>query len=143
MSSTARAIALVLLTVTAAGLLGAWRLDAPSGDGRQDAGETSRIRAWARLKGGAGPSVVPKRVPLADPGELRQVEGLPGYRVYSTRCASCHELPDPAAYPAKRWIGKVDAMREHVRRAGVLPLSDSEVQAVTRFLGAASDSNRK
>jgi mono/diheme cytochrome c family protein len=136
---TRRARFLVLTALAGAGIVGAWRLDT-AGDAARDAGiETSRIRGWARARGGAGPSVLPKRVPAADPRELRQLESLPGFHAYAMRCSSCHVLPDPAAYPADRWIGKVDEMREHIRRAGVMPPSAAELDSVRSFLRAASD----
>ena len=128
--------------VLAAGLFGAWRLQVVREAEREAAVETSRVRAWARTEGGAGVSVLPKRVPAADPGEIEALSELPGYMAFAERCASCHALPDPAAYPAKRWIGKVDEMREHIRRAGLLPPPAEELAGAIEFLQAASDSLR-
>jgi hypothetical protein len=138
----ARTFLLLLLAVAGAGLLGAWRLGAAEDARRTDAIATSQVRGWARSEGGAGPSVLPNRVPVADEGELRRLEDLPGFHDYAMRCSSCHELPDPAAYPAKRWIGKVDEMREHIRRAGIMPPEESQLESAREFLGAASDSLR-
>ena len=135
---------LLLVAVMGAGLLGAWRLGDAREAERQEGIEASRIRGWARSEGGAGPSVLPlNRVPVADERELRPLEDLPGFHDYAMRCSSCHELPDPAAYPAKRWIGKVDAMREHIRRAGIMPPEESQLEAARTFLQAASDSLRE
>jgi len=134
---------ILIVAVVGAGLLGVWRLQAAADAAdRNDAVETSRVRGWARSEGGAGPSVLPKRVPLADEGELRKLEEVPGFHEYAMRCSSCHELPDPAAYPANRWIGKVDEMREHIRRAGIMPPEESQLEAARQFLRAASDSLR-
>jgi hypothetical protein len=132
-----RASRLLVLAVVGAGLLGAgrWLADA---DPRHDPVETSRVRGWARAEGGAGVSVLPKRVPPADDGELRRLRELPGFHEFAMRCSSCHVLPDPAAYPAGRWRGKVDEMGEHIRRAGVVPPSPAELDAAIEFLDAAS-----
>ncbi|MEX0892475.1 MAG: hypothetical protein WEB88_09925, partial [Gemmatimonadota bacterium] len=94
-------------------------------------------------EGGAGPSVLPKRIPLAHEAELRELEDLPGFHEFAMRCSSCHELPDPAAYPAELWIGKVNVMRQHIRRAGVMPPAETELQAAQKFLRLASDSLRR
>lgn len=136
-----RTLAIVLLlALLGAGLL-AWRQDVREAE-REAAVETSRIRGWARSNGVAGVSVLPKRVPPADEGELADLEELPGFHEYAMRCSSCHVLPDPAAYPAKKWIGKVAEMRDHIERAGVVPPAREELEAATGFLGAASDSLR-
>jgi hypothetical protein len=140
----ARTVLLLLSAVAGAGLLGAWHVGEAREVERRAGIETSKVRGWARAEGGAGPSVLPiNRVPPADERELRELEDVPGFHEYAMRCSSCHELPDPAAYPAKRWIGKVDEMREHVRRAGVMPPEESELVAIRRFLGAASDQLRE
>jgi hypothetical protein len=136
-----RAPRLLVVAVLGAGLLGAGRWladDVP----RHDPVETSRIRGWARAEGGAGVSVLPKRVPPADDGELRRLRDLPGFHEFAMRCSSCHALPDPAAYPAGRWRGKVDEMGEHIRRAGVVPPPLSELDATIGFLEAASTTLR-
>lgn len=125
-----------------AGLVGASRWEAAREAERDAAVEASQVRSWARANAAVGVSVLPKRVPAADPGELESVKGLPGFHDFAMRCGSCHELPDPATYEAKRWIGKVAEMQEHVRRSGVMPPSETQMEAVIRFLGAASDSLR-
>jgi hypothetical protein len=140
---TARTVLLLALAVLGVGLFGAWRLGAARDAERQDGIETSKVRGWARSEGGAGPSVLPlNRVPLAHERQLQKLDELPGFHDYAMRCSSCHELPDPAAYPAKQWIGKVDEMREHIRRAGIMPPAESELEAAREFLRAASDSLR-
>lgn len=137
----ARTVLLLFLVATGAGLIGVWRLDAAEDARREEGIEASRVRGWARSEGGAGPSVLPlNRVPVADEKQLRELEELPGFHDYAMRCSSCHQLPDPAAYPAKRWIGKVDEMREQIRRAGIMPPPESELEAAREFLRAASDS---
>jgi hypothetical protein len=130
-------------TIVGVGLLGAWRLDAQRDAAREAAAETSRIRAWAWTEGGAGVSVLPKRVPLADPRELQRLDHLPGFDSYAMRCASCHELPDPAAYAPKQWIGKVAEMREKIDRAGVMPPAEGELEAAIRFLQTAAEQLRR
>lgn len=136
-----RILAVVLVVLTGAGLL-AWRRGAIQETERQQALETSQIRTWARSNTAAGISVLPKRVPPADEEVLAGLEGVPGFHEYAMRCSSCHVLPDPAAYPARRWIGKVAEMREHIEQAGVVPPERAELEAATGFLRAASDSLR-
>lgn len=132
----------LVLALAGAGLLGVWYLRSADDAARPDGAETSRIRAWARAQGGAGPSVLPKRVPAADARELRRLEELPGFHAYAMRCSSCHVLPDPAAYTGDRWIGKVESMRQHTIRAGVLPPPESELDSVRVFLRGASEALR-
>lgn len=139
----ARTVLLLLLAVASVGVLGTWRRATAEDARRQDAIETSRLRRWARSEGGAGPSVEPiKRLAEAEDRDLRELKRLPGFHEYAVRCSSCHAFPDPAADPAGQWYGKVDEMREHVRRAGVVPPAESELEAARRFLSAASDSLR-
>ena len=132
----------VVAVVLVAGFVGASRYEAVREAEREAAVETSRIRTWARANASVGVSVLPKRVPAADPGELESLNGLPGFHDYAMRCGSCHEPPDPAAYAPKQWVGKVAEMGEHIRRAGVVPPSEAQLDSVLRFLGAASDSLR-
>lgn len=134
-----RTIIFLVLALAGAGMIGVWHQRSANETGRPDGAETSRIRAWARSQGGAGPSVLPKRVPAADARELRRLEELPGFHAYAMRCSSCHVLPDPAAYTGDRWIGKVESMRQHTVRAGVLPPPESELDSVRLFLRGASE----
>lgn len=135
-------VALVILALVAGGVFALRAGSAAREAARAEAVESSRVRGWARSEGGAGVSALPKRVPAANPRELRRLEDLPGFHAYAMRCSSCHVLPDPAAYPAERWTGRVDAMREHIARAGVVPPEESELEAATEFLGAASEALR-
>jgi hypothetical protein len=132
----------VVLVLMGAGLIGVWRSVAEQEARRKGGVETSRVRDWARTEGGAGISVLPKRVPAADSRELREVEGLPGFHEFAMRCSSCHVLPDPAAYPGERWPGKVEEMREHIQRSGMLPPPESDLELARQFLRAAADSLR-
>lgn len=136
-----RAVLLLFLALLGAGLL-AWRQGVVEEQQRKNALETSKVLAWARSNTSAGVSVLPKRVPAADEDELADLEEVPGFHEFAMRCSSCHVLPDPAAYPANRWIGKVAEMGEHIERAGVIPPDHEELEAATQFLGAASDSLR-
>ncbi len=131
-------IVVVLVALIGGGVYLLRSMEAAREEARREAVETSRIRGWARAEGGAGLSVLPKRVPEADPEELRRLQDLPGFHAYAMRCSSCHVLPDPGAYDPDRWRGRVDAMREHIARAGVVPPEESELEAATEFLGAAS-----
>lgn len=129
----------LLVLLAAAGLVVARRVAAERREAaRESAMETLRLRAWAQSSSAAGVSIQPKNVPAAGEAELSKVRDLAGYHAYAMRCASCHVLPDPAAYPPKEWRGKVDLMRWHIGQAGVVPPADSEIAAVKEFLGQAS-----
>ena len=141
MSRRTATLALVL-ALAGAGGLAAWRAGVADEARRREGIEASRIRGWARAEGGAGVSVLPKRVPAADDGTLRRLEALPGFHAYAMRCSSCHVLPDPAAYTGGGWMDKVDEMREHSRRAGLVPPPDEEMEQVRTFLRRASELTR-
>lgn len=132
----------VILTVTGAGVFGAWRHSAREEAEREAGIEASLLRSWARSETGAGISILPLRVPPARERELRALEDLPGFHEYAMRCSSCHALPDPAAYAPRQWIGTVERMRHQISRAGVMPPQEGELEAATEFLRAASESLR-
>jgi hypothetical protein len=134
-------IALLVLALAVAGGL-AWRAASAAEARRAADVEASQVRGWARSSTAAGMSVLPKRVPAASKTDLRRVEGLPGFHEYAMRCSSCHVLPAPAAYDARRWIGKVDEMRAHTARSGIMPPPEEEMEMARRFLQAASDTLR-
>jgi mono/diheme cytochrome c family protein len=47
---------------------------------------------------------------------MRGAESLPpGKRLYSTKCARCHQLYDPAAYDEKKWNMWMEKMRQKTR----------------------------
>lgn len=138
-----RWIVTALLALAGVVALWTWRADVAEDARRQAEAESSRVRAWARSSTAAGISVVPKRVPAADERSLRRLEEVPGFHEYAMRCSSCHVLPDPGAYDGRRWVGKVESMRRHIERAGVMPPPEGELEAVRGFLEAASDSLRR
>jgi hypothetical protein len=140
--SSRMGMGLVILALVVGGVFALRAREAAQEAARAEAVESSRVRGWARSEGGAGVSALPKRVPPANPRELRRLEDLPGFHAYAMRCSSCHVLPDPGAYPAERWTGRVDAMRAHIARAGVVPPAEGELEAATEFLGAASEALR-
>lgn len=137
-----RAIAVVLVIVGGGAGFTAWRHSVDEDARRQAAVESSQVRSWARANTAAGMSVLPKRVPAADRSDLRRLERLPGFHEYAMRCSSCHVLPDPGAYDARRWTGKVDEMKAHTGRSGIMPPPESDMEAALRFLRAASDTMR-
>ena len=138
-----RTVALLAVLTVASGLVVAWRYGAVREAEREAAAETSQVRTWARANAAVGVSVLPKRVPAADPADIRRLQDEPGFHAFAMRCSSCHELPDPGAYDARRWIGKVDEMQEHIRRSGTVPPPDSVMREVVEFLGEASESLRR
>ena len=140
MSSRTRAILALVLVAAAAAL--AIRLGTRGRDSIHGA-DRSRLRTWARDSGGAGVSVLPIRVDAADPDRLRRVAHLNGFHAYSVRCASCHALPDPASASAEAWRSRMEAMRAHIVRAGVMPPADSEWAAIQTFLDRAPDVLRR
>lgn len=62
-------------------------------------------------------------------GELAQGRGL-----YMSRCGGCHVLKRPSELPPAQWQVEVDEMRS---KNGV-KLSDSEAQAIVRYLAVAA-----
>lgn len=133
----------LLIALVGAGSVVALRFDAQRDPDRRPAAETSRLRTWARTEAGAGISVLPKRIPAAGRSALDRVDHLPGFHEYAMRCSSCHVLPDPGAYTAAEWPARVDEMRFHIGRAGVLPPPDGELVMVRAFLARASGTLRK
>jgi cytochrome c5 len=63
--------------------------------------------------------------------ELRQ-----GRTLYLSRCGSCHALKPPGELQPQQWQAEVSEMRE---KNGV-KLSDTEAQAIVRYLAVASAS---
>ena len=49
-----------------------------------------------------------------------------GKTIFTTRCARCHDLPDPAKYTAERWDG---ILRTMIPRAGVNRVQEVHVAA--------------
>ena len=136
-----RARTWLILAFAAAGSAGlvAWRLDAAR-DARLEASiEASRVRRWALAEGGAGISVVPKRVPAAGRDQLRRLEDRPGFHEYAMRCSACHVLPDPTAYRAGAWNDKVGSMMGQMERAGLMPPTREELDAIVAFLRDAAE----
>jgi cytochrome c5 len=58
-----------------------------------------------------------------------------GRSLYASRCARCHALYEPAAYPAAHWEGAVREMRT---RAG---LSELEERYIIQYLVSVSSRN--
>ena len=132
----------LVLAVAGAGLFGAWRQSVSERADREAALQRSLLRAWARAETGAGISIVPKQVPAADARHLKRLEELAGFHEYAMRCSSCHVLPDPATYTGGEWTGKVDEMRYHIGRSGVMPPSEGELKTAAEFLRRASEELR-
>jgi mono/diheme cytochrome c family protein len=57
-----------------------------------------------------------------------------GRSLYVSRCGSCHALKPPRELPAEQWQAEVGEMRA---KNGV-KLSDSEAQAIVRYLSVAA-----
>ena len=129
----------VFLILSGTGLFGAWRQSELDKAEREAGIERSLLRSWARSQTDAGVSILRLRVPPARARELRKLEDLAGYHEYAMRCSSCHVLPDPAAYEARRWVGTVGRMRHQIDRAGVMPPGEGELEAATEFLRRASE----
>lgn len=72
-----------------------------------------------------------RRVVARWPG-VRTADLEQGRSLYAARCARCHALYEPAAYPAAHWEGAVHEMRA---RAG---LSDVEERFIIQYLVSVS-----
>ena len=57
-----------------------------------------------------------------------------GRKLYFGRCGSCHALKRPGELPAEQWSHEVEEMRT---KNGV-KLSDTEAQAIVRYLTVAA-----
>jgi hypothetical protein len=139
-----RTVILLVVMAGAATAIGAWRIGSMREADRREAVETSLFRSWARTETGAGMSIVPKsRVPAASERTIREVRDLSGFHEYAMRCSSCHVLPDPGAYEARRWAGTMERMRHHIQRSGTMPPPEEELEAALEFLRAASEHRRQ
>lgn len=59
----------------------------------------------------------------------------PEFHTFYHRCAACHHPPAPESHSVKEWPGLVDQMSANIRKAGLLPLSGEDRDAILRFLG--------
>lgn len=135
-----RMVILLAVLAGAVAAIGAWRVGTIRVAERRETVETSLFRSWARAETGAGMSIVPKpRVPAASERTIREVRDLPGFHEYAMRCSSCHVLPDPRAYDARRWGGTMERMRHHIQRSGTMPPPEDQLEAALDFLRAASE----
>jgi mono/diheme cytochrome c family protein len=64
--------------------------------------------------------------------DVRTADLEHGRMLYAARCARCHALYEPAAYPAAHWEGAVHEMRT---RAG---LSEAEERFIVQYLVSVS-----
>jgi hypothetical protein len=133
-------VILLVLVTGAVAAIGVWRVGKIREAERREAVETSLFRSWVRAETGAGMSIVPKsRVPAASDRTIREVRDVPGFHEYAMRCSSCHVLPDPRAYDARRWGGTMERMRHHIQRSGTMPPPEDQLEAALEFLRAASE----
>jgi hypothetical protein len=69
----------------------------------------------------------------------------PDGKVFAERCAACHRqpfgdhgvthgVPDPRFRPMEEWQKELSRMEDLMREKGIPPLSDSERDAITRYL---------
>jgi len=72
-----------------------------------------------------------QRVVSRWPG-VRTADLEQGRSLYAQRCARCHALYEPEAYPAAKWEGAVHEMRD---RAG---LSEGEERSIIQYLVSVS-----
>jgi mono/diheme cytochrome c family protein len=58
----------------------------------------------SNMQGTQGMQPAPSGVATADLSE--------GHDLFTARCGTCHDLPDPAAHPAEKWPHLVDWMKD-------------------------------
>jgi hypothetical protein len=139
-----RTVILVVVLAGAVVAAGAWRLGAIREAQRREEVETSLFRSWVRAEAGAGMSIVPKpRVPAASERTIREVSEIRGFHEYAMRCSSCHVLPDPDAYEARRWGTIMERVRHHIQRSGTMPPPEDQLESALEFLRAASEARAR
>lgn len=56
------------------------------------------------------------------------------FHLYSMRCGSCHDAPDPAMKTGEHWSYLIGRMQDKTATAGLIPMTDAEADTVLGFL---------
>lgn len=64
----------------------------------------------------------------------RQLRSQPDFQRFSHRCGVCHATPDPALHAGTEWPNIVSRMSGTIDAAGLLPLAETDREAILRVL---------
>lgn len=149
MSVDRRALLGAITLLAVAGGVLAWS-GAQRREAAREAGiERSALREWALHDSDlredaalAGVSLNRPRVTPLDEDALGGLARSPDYPVFLHRCTSCHATPDPGMHEPGQWRGVVRRMDGWREKAGVMPITDDEREAVVRFMDRAARRGR-
>ena len=57
-----------------------------------------------------------------------------GKQAFESRCATCHQLPEPSMLKPKQWQLVLMTMQKRMQQNGLPPLSDEEFAQVLKYL---------
>jgi mono/diheme cytochrome c family protein len=57
-----------------------------------------------------------------------------GKQLFETRCAICHQLPEPAMLQLKQWRLVLKTMQNRMQKNGLPPLTEDEFALVLNYL---------
>ena len=57
-----------------------------------------------------------------------------GKQLYESRCALCHQLPEPDMLKEKQWRRSLLTMQKRMQSAGMPPLNDAEFEQMMAYL---------
>jgi mono/diheme cytochrome c family protein len=70
--------------------------------------------------------------------EPRQRTAYTGEQIYQRACSACHGRPSPSRHTADEWPAVVTRMRENIRKANMIDLTDAQADSVTTYLQDAA-----
>ena len=57
-----------------------------------------------------------------------------GKQLFETRCATCHQLPEPTMLKLKQWRLVLKTMQKRMQQNGLPPLTEEEFALVLNYL---------
>lgn len=75
-------------------------------------------------------------LPVAGPDEPA---ATPDGELFEQQCGVCHQLPAPGAHTAEEWGAVLARMQANMAMMDVPPMTDEEIQRLTRYLERRSD----
>lgn len=58
--------------------------------------------------------------------------------LFESRCALCHQLPEPGALKSGQWQRVIVTMQKRIRQRGMVPLTEDEQAQILAYLSARS-----